>query len=95
MLGDGLPNGGYQAHMKTRYNILDRIRACAILTPPQSDTWGAFKELWDQKMRTAHNTHWGRIFAEEIKQILADLQNGSVNALSQWMENERQRVLPN
>ena len=93
-LGDK-PNGGTKDDRRCRYEVLDRMKAVAYLTPPQSDTWGAFKEMWDEKRRRALDTQWGRVFAEEMKQILTDLQNASVNALSQWMENERQRVLPN
>ena len=94
MLGEAQPNGGFKDHMKKRYEVLDRIKAVAYLTPPQSDTWGAFKELWDEKRRTAHNTQWGMLFAEEMKQIVTDLQNGAGMALSHWMEKERQRILP-
>ena len=72
---------------------MDRIKTVAYLTPPQCDTWGAVKELWDDTRRTGHITHWGRIFAEEIKQILTDLQNGAGMALSHWMESERRRTL--
>ena len=49
----------------------------------------------DEKRRLALGTTWGKVFAGETKQILVDLQNGSLNVLSKWMENERQRVLPN
>ena len=51
--------------------------------------------MWDEKRREALGTTRGRVFAEETKQILVDLQNGSMDVLSKWMENERQRVLPN
>ena len=38
MLGQDQPNGGFQGHMKKRYEVLDRIKAIAYLTHPQSDT---------------------------------------------------------
>ena len=94
-LGDGKPRGGTKYNQKCRFEVLDRIRSVAYLTHPQSNTWGAFKEMWDENRRNALDTNWGRVCAEETKQILTDLHNGSLNALSQWMENERQRVLPN
>ena len=94
-LGDGRPSGGTKEHHKHRFEILDRIRSVSYLTPPQQNTWGAFKEMWDDNRRQALGVALGRVFAEETKQILTDLHNGSLNALSQWMENERQRVLPN
>ena len=51
--------------------------------------------MWDDKRRLALGTAWGRVFAEETKLILDYLQNGKMDVLSKWMENERQRVLPN
>ena len=93
-LGDGKAKGGTKANQKNRFDVLDRIRSVSSLTHPQLMSWVAFKEAWDEKRRNAHDLTWGRIFAEETKQILDDLHDGSLNALSQWMENERQRVLP-
>ena len=93
-LGDGKPKGGTKDNQKNRFEVLDRIRPVSFLTHPQSNSWVAFKEAWDEKRRMAHDFTWGRIFAEEAKNILDDLHDGSLNALSQWMENERQRVLP-
>ena len=52
------------------------------------------KEEWDEKGRNAIGIRWGHYFAEETKAILVALQNGSEDALSVWMENERQRILP-
>ena len=39
--------------------------------------------MWDNKRREGLNTEWGRVYAEETKQILVDLQNGSMDALRQ------------
>ena len=78
--------------MKKRYEVLDRLRACAFLSYPQRDTWGVFKEMWDQKMRTAHDTEWGMLFAEEMKQIVTNLQNGDGMSLSHFMESERKQI---
>ena len=50
--------------------------------------------MWDDKSREAIGVTWGRVFAEETKQILDDVQNGSMEALNKWMENGRLRVLP-
>ena len=33
-------------------------------------------------------------FSQQMKQILSDLQNGSVDAFIVWMENERKLILP-
>ena len=49
--------------------------------------------MWGVKRKNAHGHEWGRIFAEETKQILDDVQKGVPDALSRWMENERQRIL--
>ena len=94
-LGDGRPSGGTKEHQKHRFLILDRIRSVSYLTPPQHNTWGAFKKMWDDKRRLALGTAWGRVFAEETKLILDYLQTGKMDVLSKWMENERQRVLAN
>ena len=94
-LGDGKPSGGTRQHQKHRFAVLDLIRSVSDLTPPQNSTWVAFTVLWDTKRRQAVDTEWGRVFAEETHQILVELLNGSMDALSKWMENERQRVLPN
>ena len=93
-LGDFCPFGGTKAHQKARFDILDRIRSVSKLTPPQANIWQLFKEEWDERRRKGVGIRWGSVFAEEMKQILSDLQNGSVDAFSVWMENERKRILP-
>ena len=50
--------------------------------------------MWDDKRRYALGTARGKTFAEETKQILVDVQNGSLDVLSKWMEDERKQVLP-
>ena len=75
--------------------MLDRIRSVSYITTPQHSTLEVFKEMRDEKRRLALGTTWGRVFAEETKQILVDMQNGSLNVLRKWMANDRQRVLPN
>ena len=94
-LGAGRPMGGNQGHMKKRYDVLDKLRTCAFISYTQRDTWGPFCQMWDKKMREAHGTEWGMLFAEEMKQIMTNLQNGDGMALSHFMESERKRILAN
>ena len=94
-LGDGRPSGGTEERQRHCFEMLDRIRSVSYLTPPQHNTWEVFKAMLDEKSRLALGTTWGRVFAEETKQILVDMQSGSLNVLRKWMANDRQRVLPN
>ena len=36
---------------------------------------------------------WGEVFAQEMQNIQIDLLEGHTEALSKWMESERQRIL--
>ena len=50
--------------------------------------------MWDERRRKAHNTEWGKLFAQETKHVLDDVQKGVQDALSMWLEAERKRILP-
>ena len=93
-LGDGKLNGGTKEHMRNRFAVLDRIKSVNCLTPPQNETWEAFKNMWDQRRKTVHSHEWGKIFAEKTKQVLDDVENGVPDALSKWMETERLLMMP-
>ena len=50
--------------------------------------------MWDERRRNFHGLEWGKLFAQETKHVLDDVQNGVPDALSRWMEDERIRILP-
>ena len=43
-------------------------------------------------MAETHGTSWGKLFAEIVQKLLNDIYAGRTDALSLFMENERQRV---
>ena len=91
--GKGMPNGGTKDHRKNRFQVMDRVRSVACLTPPQATCWQSFTELWDAKRAEVSGTEWGEIFAQEMRNLQIDLLEGDSEALSKWMESERQRIL--
>ena len=92
MLGQGRKKGGTQQHQKNRFEVLDRVRQVAELSPEQTGHWKYFKTTWDEEMAEAHGEDWGQLFAEIVQQLLNDLLDGKTNALSVFMEDEKKRV---
>ena len=92
VLGQGKPNGGTEEHQKHRFLVLDRLRGMACLTPPQNAYWHIFKKLWDERRKNSAGQDWGLHFAQEIEYIQFGLLDGDGEAMSKWMENERERV---
>jgi hypothetical protein len=93
MLGQGKKKGGLQQHQKARFEVLDRVRQVAELSPEQTGQWNYFKHTWDEEMAEAHGANLGQLFAEIVQQVLNDVLEGKRNALSVFMENESKRVL--
>ena len=93
MLGHGRKKGGTQQHQKNRFEVFDRVRQVAELSPEQTGHWNYFKTTWDEEMAEAHGEDWGQLFAEMMQQLLNDLLEGKTDALSVFMENEKKRVL--
>ena len=92
-LGNGRPNGRIQDHKSNRLKIMDRVRSVACLTPAQATCWQSFKELWDAMRAEVSGPEWGEVFAQEMVNIQVDLLEGHTEALSKFMEDERQRIL--
>ena len=92
-LGHGKPNGGTKENQKRRFDVLDRVRSVSDLTASQANGWQSFKELWDAKRAEVSGTEWGEVFAEEMQNVQDDLLKGHSDALSKFMEDERQRIL--
>ena len=92
-LGQGRKRGGTLAHEKNRVEVLERVREVAELSHQQTCHWEFVKRAWDEKMAEAHGINWGQLFAEIVKKLLDDIAAGKTDALSLFMETERQRVL--
>ena len=93
MLGNGKKKGGTQQNQKNRYEVLERVRAVAELSPEQTNHWHCFKIAWDEAMAVFHGDKWGEYFAQMMKTVLDDLLAGKTNALSVFVENETKRIL--
>ena len=93
-LGQGKKNGGgKETCQKARFQVMERIRAAAELSPEQVNDWEFFKTTWDREMADAQQEKWGELFAELMQHILNELAAGKKEALSKFMHAETQRVL--
>ena len=92
-LGQGRKLGGNMAHQKHRRDVLERVREVAEMSPQQTCHWDLFKRVWDETMAETHGINWGKFFAEIVQNLLGDIYAGKTDALSLFMEKERQRVL--
>ena len=92
-LGQGKKNGGPERCQKARFQVMERIRAAAELSPEQANDWEFFKTTWDREMADAQQEKWGELFAELMQHILNELGAGKTRALSEFMHAETQRVL--
>ena len=92
-LGQGRKHGGTLAHQKHRADVLERVREVAELSPQQTCHWNLFKRAWDETMAETHGINWGKLFAEIVQNLLDDIYARKTDALSLFMEKERQRVL--
>ncbi len=52
-----------------------------------------FKRAWDETMAETHGVNWGGLFAQIVQKLLDDIIAGETDALSLFMEKEKQRVL--
>ena len=92
-LGKDKKKAGGQQCQKLRWEVLERVRLVAELSRAQRTEWDYFKTEWDRAMAEIHGEQWAQLFAEYIQNVLNDLEEGSQNALSDFMDRETQRVL--
>ena len=59
----------------------------------QTNDWKWFKDAWDQNRTNAHGPEWGLIFAETMQGVLKDKEDGTPNAMSQFMHRETSKHL--
>ena len=93
MLGQGQKKGGSAQYQKARQEALNRVQKCARLSPDQQNDWKFFTTTWDSKMAELHGENWGGLFAENLQHILNRLEEGHLEALSEFMHEESTRVL--
>ena len=92
-MGHGKKKGGDAKCQKVRFEALDRVRAVAELSHEQQNDWEHFKREWDAKLAEIHGEEWAQLFAEQLQNVLGELENGRTNALSDFMHRETLRVL--
>ena len=93
MFGQGQKKGGSAQYQKARQEALNRVRSCAKLSPDQQNDWKFFTTNWDREMAEAHGEDWGGLFAEILQNILNRLEDGHLEALSEFMHEESTRIL--
>ena len=93
-LGQDCRKGGGVAGRKTRFEVLDRVgKIGAGLSEAQKSDWLWFKESWDEAMLNAWGANWGGTFAAWIQGVLNNIESGTNNAFSLFVNNETRRVL--
>ena len=90
-LGQGYKTGGFEEHQNKRFDLLDRVRSVAELSPTQANQWVAFRTAWDEKMAADSQENWGSIFGELVMAVLTDLAESNTDALSDFVEHEKKR----
>ena len=93
VVGAGGENAGGERCKHVLFQVMERIRAAAELSPEQVIDWEFFKTTWDREMADAQQEKWGELFAEVMQHILNELAAGKKEALSKFMHAETQRVL--
>ena len=93
MLGQGKKKGGGPQFQKARFEVLERVRSLATLSPEQGNDWEYFKTSWDRVMAEAQGEGWADLFAEIVQHVVDELGKGDKSALSAFMHRETQRVL--
>ena len=93
MLGQGQKKGGSAQYQKARQEALNRVRSCATLSPDQQNDWKFFTTNWDSRMAEEKGEDWGGLFAEILQNILDELEEGHLEALSEFMHEESTRIL--
>ena len=63
-MGGGKKNAGGKEGQKTRFEVLERVRAVAALSAEQRNDWEYFKTTWDKLMAECHGADWPKLFAE-------------------------------
>ena len=89
-LGQGYKTGGFEEHQNKRFDLLDRVRSVAALSPTQANQWVAFRTAWDKKMAAEHRENWCFIFYDIAMSLLAELVSLKC-AISDFMEREKMR----
>ena len=92
-LGQGKKKGGGAHFQKARFEVLERVRSVAVLSPEKRNDLDYFKQNWDRVMAEFHGENWGGLFAEVIQNVVDELHGGKETALSDFMQRETQRVL--
>ena len=92
-LGQGKTKGGGAQFQKVRFEVLERVRSVAQLSPQQRNDSEGFKADWDKAMAAEHGEEWPGLFAQVIQNVIDELGNNRTNALSEFMYKEAQRVL--
>ena len=92
-MGYGKKNAGGKEGQKTRFEVLERVRAVAALSAEQRNDWEYFKTTWDKLMAECHGADWPKLFAEILQKVVNDLSAGDSIAFSVFMNNESNRVL--
>ena len=62
-----------------------------LLLPKKPNGWPS----WDELMAGLHQDKWGKVFSEMMMNLLNDIADGKIEALSAFMEDEKSRVLHN
>ena len=93
-MGEGKRNSGGVAGRKVRYHVLDRLANLgAGLSPAQRNDFVWFKESWDDRMVDEHHEQWARLFAQWMAKVVEDIEDGSLNAFSLFVNRETRRCL--
>ena len=82
-------NGGLSDHKQNRFDLLDRVRSVAELSPSQACQWVTFRAAWDERMAAVHQENWGLLFREMVMDLLNDLVDKQSDDLSVFMEKKR------
>ena len=78
---------------KARQEVLNRVRSFADLPLEQRNDWQYFVATWDSNMAEEHGEDWAGLFAEIVQNVINELEAGNRNALSEFMQQESERVL--
>ena len=72
--------------------MLDRTaRLGTGLSPTQRNDFAWFKDAWDAKMLAERGDAWPRTFMAWMHKVLSDIDAGSTNAFSVFVQDETRR----
>ena len=97
-LGHTHRRGGTAEHVRTRMQVMDRIKARgAPLPPEQANDWEWFKRKWDSArigaLHEKRRDSWGATFKDIMRELLREMKNGRMDAVSRWMALESRAYL--